>query len=74
MLYWTSDKNHERDIVGQTFEMVLMELSLHRREVWDTYAPVVIARVGEEYDIVPRHLPRFQVYRRNAGSYIPSWM
>lgn len=62
MNYWCSNRRLQNSIFRDNWEIMLLELSLHPKEVWARYAPLVYTRYirSLQTQFGPKSLPRIE--------------
>lgn len=74
--YWCGNRRLEQDIIIDTMENALEELSLHEPGVWEAHAEPVIAELVARSSVecpLPRALPNRESYQKLVLSRVDNW-
>lgn len=72
--YWSKNKKLEREIMEANLEHVLMELSLHGDEEWNTYSKPIVEVYKHELEYDPCLPVKRQYYLRRSQEVVLPWM
>jgi hypothetical protein len=63
-LYWLRTKRFQEEILEDSFNNALAELSMHAVSIWDTHVPVLVKTFAETWNIHPKYNPTRLEYRQ----------